>query len=129
MYFARITAHRRHAMRTLHRLSIAWVDVAFTAASLQVAAIARETTQGNAPDTMLASPANDATWMKRYTQVDESRPALQPAGTSDVALSPSSTPGNDTVTLWDEITPPKPLPAPVNTQHALQGRVTAPPSK
>ncbi|AYZ67715.1 hypothetical protein EGY31_32325 [Burkholderia multivorans] len=116
-------------MRTLHRLSIAWIDVAFTAASLQVAAIAQETTQGGVPDTMLASPANDATWMKRYTQVDERRPALQPASTSDVALAPSSTPGNGTVTLWDEITPPAPLPAPVNTQQALQSRVTSPPNK
>ncbi|KWE70287.1 hypothetical protein WL77_10670 [Burkholderia ubonensis] len=129
MYFARITAHRRYAMRTLHRLSIAWVDVAFTAASLQVAAIAQEATQGGARNTMLASPANDATWLKRYTQVDESRPALQPASTSNVALAPSSTPGNGSVTLWDEITPPRPLPAPVNAQHALQGRVTAPPNK
>ncbi|MGU7772409.1 hypothetical protein ACV229_19825 [Burkholderia sp. MR1-5-21] len=111
-------------MRHVLRLSLASAAIALAAASLPIAAAAQEAVQPDAPVATFASPLADATWMKRYTPLDENTLAQQRGrapGIVTVSTTPAMTGGSASVTLWDEIAPPAPLPIPVDAQRAMQG--------
>lgn len=112
-------------MRNLHRLLVARIAIALAAVSLPILAAAQEASQTDEPGTTFASPLAGATWMKRYAQLDEDTLGEQRGrapGFVTVVSSPQQMAGNASVTLWDEIAPPAPMPIPVDAQQrAMQG--------
>ncbi|MGU7779454.1 hypothetical protein [Burkholderia sp. PU8-34] len=111
-------------MRHVLRLSLASAAIALAAASLPIAASAQDAALPDAPVATFASPLADATWMKRYTPLDENTLDQQRGRAPGIVTvsAPSAMPaGSASVTLWDEIAPPTPLPIPVDAQRAIQG--------
>jgi hypothetical protein len=125
MYFAEYLAHRRQAMRILQRLLLVGIASMLAAASLPSPAVAQEAEQADEPGATFASPLADATWMKRYAPLDEDALSQQRGGAPGpvtVASTPQLMAGSGSVTLWDEIAPPAPMPIPVDAQQrAIQG--------
>lgn len=110
-------------MRNLFRRSLASTAIALATVSLQTAAFAQEAAQPDEPATTIASPLADATWMKRYVPLDENTLGMQRGGTPGFVMVAAVPSGNASVTLWDEIAPPAPLPMPipVDAQRVMQG--------
>ncbi|WP_179402576.1 hypothetical protein [Burkholderia guangdongensis] len=111
-------------MRNLARLSFASMAVALALASLPLVASAQDAVQADASGIdSSTSLAIDATWMKRYTPLDEDTLDQQRGrapGFVTIATTPQMANGTS-VTLWDEIAPPAPAPVPVDAQRAMQG--------
>lgn len=109
-----------------YRLSVA---AALCAALLPLSAMAQ---QVSGPDEASVSPTvfvADAAWMKHFVPLDEDTLDQQrgrAAGMVMVAATPQmlGTTGNS-VTLWDEIAPPTPMPIPVDAQRAMQSNTTS----
>ncbi|WGS43027.1 hypothetical protein LFL97_05705 [Burkholderia sp. JSH-S8] len=112
-------------MRHLLRLSLASMAAVLATAWLPNAAHAQEASQASEPAATFAPSLADATWMKRYAPLDEDTLSRQrgraPGYVTVSTASQMAAGGNASVTLWDEITPPTPLPIPVDAQRAVQG--------
>ncbi|WP_230459344.1 hypothetical protein [Burkholderia ubonensis] len=110
-------------MRHLLSLSLASTAIALAAACLPIVAAAQEAAQPDEPVATFASPLADATWTKRYVPLDEDTLGRQ-RGRAPGAVTvsaPQLVSGGTSVTLWDEIAPPAPMPIPVDAQRAMQG--------
>jgi hypothetical protein len=111
-------------MRNLHRLFFIWMAVALAAASVPFSCVAQEAARPDEPGVVPVSQVADATGMNRYAQIDEDTLSQQRGrapGFVMVAAAPQM-PGNPaSVTLWDELAPPTPLPVPVDAQRTMQG--------
>lgn len=111
-------------MRHVLRPSLASLAIALAAAWLPVSASAEDAAPPDTPVATFASPLADATWMKRYTPLDEETLGQQRGrapGYVTISTSAQLTTGSASVTLWDEIAPPAPMPMPVDAQRAMQG--------
>ncbi|KVO82728.1 hypothetical protein WL21_07500 [Burkholderia ubonensis] len=101
------------------------MTAALATAWLPSAALAQEAPQASESIATFASPLADAPWMKPYAPLDEDTLGRQrgraPGYVTVSTASQMAAGSNASVTLWDEITPPAPLPIPVDTQRAVQG--------
>ena len=111
-------------MRNLHRLFFIWMAVALATASAPFSCVAQEAARPDEPGVVPVSQVEDATGMNRYAQLDEDTLGQQRGrapGFVMVAATPQMLGTPPSVTLWDELTPPTPLPIPVDTQRTMQG--------
>ncbi len=111
-------------MRNLHRLFFIWMAVALATASAPFSCVAQEAAQPDEPGLVPVSQVEDATVMNRYAQIDEDTLNQQRGrapGFVMVAATPQMLGNPASVTLWDELAPPAPLPIPVDAQRTMQG--------
>jgi len=111
-------------MRNLHRLFFIWIAVALAVASVPFSCAAQEAAQPDEPGVVPVSQVGDATGMNRYAQLDEDTLSQQRGrapGFAMVAAAPQTLGNPASVTLWDELAPPMPMPIPVDAQRTMQG--------